>query len=206
MGVPGGVLHSQAPSFTPAITYLDDEELREKLYRANIARATEAERDNRPLLVRILELRREKATLLGFADFADFVVHDRMAHTGGRALAFLEDLKNRTDPGFARENVRARSIRRKESWKPWDVKLFRPNCNGGSCMEFDEEQLRPFFPAERVENGIFAIVDKLYGIQVRQSEGVPVWHPDVRYYEVHDGAPDQNGLLLGAFYAGLVSA
>ncbi len=67
--------------------------------------------------------------------------------------------------------------------------------------EFDEEQLRPYFPAERVVKGMFAIVEKLYGIQVRQSEGVPVWHPDVRYYEVHDGAPDQNGLLLGAFYA-----
>jgi oligopeptidase A len=194
-GHAGWRLTLQSPSFTPAITYLADETIREKLYRANIARATEGERDNRPLLVRILELRREKATLLGFADFADFVVHDRMAQTGARALAFLDDLKVRTDPAFARENAALEAFAGRKL-APWDISYFA-ELQRRKLYEFDEEQLRPYFPAERVVAGMFDIVEKLYGIQVRGRERMPVWHPDVRYYEVHDG----DGLLLGAFYA-----
>ena len=185
----------QAPSFTPAITYLEDEEIREQLYRANIARATEPERDNRPIIVRILELRREKSSLLGFPDFADFVVHDRMAHTGARAMAFLEDLKTRTDPAFARENVALEAFAGRKL-HPWDISYYSEQQRR-KLYEFDEEQLRPYFPAERVVEGMFAIVEKLYGIQVRSRSDVPVWHPDVRYYEVHDS----DNLLLGAFYA-----
>ena len=94
----------QAPSYIPVLTYMDNREIREKMYRAFSTRATEAERDNRPLLERILELRREKALLLGFPDFADFVLHDRMAHKGDRAMEFLEELKVKTDPFFAKEN------------------------------------------------------------------------------------------------------
>jgi len=184
----------QAPSFTPAITYLDDQGIRENLYRANIARATSGELDNRPIIARILELRREKATMLGFADFADFVVHDRMAHTGARALAFLEDLKLRTDPAFARENAALEAFAGRKL-NPWDISYYA-ELQRRKLYEFDEEELRPYFPAERVVAGMFEIVEKLYGIQVRPRDGVPVWHPDVRYYEVLDG-----GLLLGAFYA-----
>src|SRR5262249_46873506 len=72
----------QAPSYTAAMTYLEDRGIREQVYRAYATRATEGDRDNRPVIVRILQLRREKATLLGFSDFADFVLHDRMAQTG----------------------------------------------------------------------------------------------------------------------------
>jgi oligopeptidase A len=185
----------QAPSFTPAITYLADAGIREQLYRANIARATKGERDNRPILLRILELRREKANLLGFRDFADFVIYDRMAHTGTRAVAFLEDLKIRTEPAFARENTELEAFAGRKL-QPWDISYYA-ELQRRKLYDFDEEQLRPYFPAERVVEGMFAIVEKLYGIQVRARQGVPVWHPDVRYYEVHDS----DGVLLGAFYA-----
>ncbi len=194
-GLAGWRFTLQAPSFTPAITYLADGAIREKLYRANIARATEAERDNRPIIVRILELRREKAKLLGFADFADFVVYDRMAHTGSRALVFLEDLKERTEPAFARENAELEAFAGRKL-APWDIGYFA-ELQRRKLYEFDEEQLRPYFPAERVVAGMFDIVEKLYGIRVQARTGVPLWHPDVRYYEVHDS----DGLLLGAFYA-----
>ena len=191
----------QAPSFTPAITYLRDEAIREDLYRANVARATEADRDNRPIIVRVLELRREKATLLGFADFADFVVYDRMAHTGARAMAFLDDLKARTEPAFDRENAALEAFAGKKL-KPWDISYYAERQRQ-QMYDFDEEQLRPYFPAQRVVDGMFGIVEKLYGIQVRPRAGVPVWHPDVRYYEVYDslGSHEGGALLLGAFYA-----
>jgi oligopeptidase A len=185
----------QAPSYIPVLTYMDNREIREKLYRAFSTRATEPERDNRPLLKRILELRREKALLLGFPDFADFVLHDRMAHKGARAMKFLDELKVKTDPFFANENSTLEAFAG-QKLEPWDVGYWAEKQRRG-LYEFDEEELRPYFQAERVVEGMFAIVERLYGIKVKRQTGVPVWHPDVRYYEVHD----RDGVLLGAFYA-----
>src|SRR5579863_3478476 len=110
----------QAPSYIPVLTYMDNREIREMMYRAFSTRATEPARDNRPLLKRILELRREKALLLGFPDFADFVLHDRMAHKGARAMKFLEELKVKTDPFFANENDRLEAFAGRKL-EPWDV-------------------------------------------------------------------------------------
>ncbi len=185
----------QGPSYIPAMTYLDDRGIRERMYRAFAARATEPERDNRPLLSRILELRREKARLLGFADFADFVLEDRMAHKGARAMKFLEELKAKTDPFFAKENAALEAFAG-QKLEPWDVGYWAEKQRR-ALYDFDEEALRPYFPAERVVEGMFGIVERLYGIEVRQQTGVPVWHPDVRYYEVRD----RDGALIGAFYA-----
>lgn len=185
----------QAPSYIPVMTYLDDRDIREKMYRAFSMRATEPGRDNRPLLHRILELRREKARLLGFPDFADFVLHDRMAHKGERAMRFLEELKTKTDPFFAKENAQLEAFAG-QRLEPWDIAYWAEKQRR-ALYDFDEEQLRPYFPAERVVDGMFAIVERLYGIKVKRREGVPLWHPDVRYYEVHD----RDEVLLGAFYA-----
>ena len=194
-GAAGWRFTLQAPSYVPVATYLNDRTIREKFYRAFSARATEPERDNRPLIVRILELRREKARLLGFPDFADFVLHDRMAHRGERAMHFLEELKVKTIPFYEKENAALEAFAGQKI-EPWDISYFAEKQRR-ALYEFDEEQLRPYFPAERVVDGMFAIVERLYGIQVKRREGVPIWHPDVRYYEVHD----RDGLLLGAFYA-----
>ncbi len=185
----------QAPSYVAVMTYLDNRGIREKMYRAFSTRATEPDRDNRPLLARILELRREKSHLLGFPDFADFVLHDRMAHKGGRAMQFLEALKVKTDPFFAKENAQLEAFAG-QMLEPWDIGYWAEKQRK-ALYDFDEEQLRPYFPAERVVDGMFAIVERLYGIQVKRQTGVPVWHPDVRYYEVHD----RDGVLLGSFYA-----
>jgi oligopeptidase A len=185
----------QSPSYTPVVTYLDDRETREQIYRAYSARATEPGRDNRPILGRIIELRQEKARLLGFPDFADFVLHDRMAHRGERALKFLEELKMKTEPFFVQENAALEAFAG-QKLEPWDLAYWAEKQRR-ALYDFDEEELRPYFPAERVVDGMFAIVERLFGIQVKLREGIPVWHPDVRYYEVHD----RDGLLLGAFYA-----
>ncbi len=185
----------QSPSYIPAVTHLDDAGIREKLYRAFATRATEPERDNRPLLARILELRREKARLLGFADFADFVLHDRMAGSGAHAVEFLEQLRVKTVPFYENENAALEAFAGHKI-APWDVSYYAEKQRK-ALYEFDEEELRPYFPAENVVGGMFGIVQRLYGITVRRSEDVPLWHPDVRYYEVNDS----DGLLLGAFYA-----
>jgi oligopeptidase A len=194
-GLAGWRFTLQAPSYTPVMTYMDDAKIREKMYRVYTARATEPERDNRPIIVRILELRQEKARLLGFGDFADFVLHDRMAHSGARAMQFVEDLKAKTDPFYEKENAALEQFAGRKL-HPWDIGYYAEKQRR-ALYEFDEEELRPYFPAERVVEGMFAIVERLYGVKVTRRDDVAVWHPDVRYYEVRE----QEGPTLGAFYA-----
>jgi oligopeptidase A len=191
-----------APDYFAVMTYLDDASIRRQLYAAYSVRAAAEPWNNRPLIGRILELRREKAVLLGFRDFADFVLDDRMAHTGSRAVEFLENLKGKTERRFHEENQELLEFRRSlegataPDLQPWDVAYYAEKQRA-ALFAFDEEALRPYFPAERVTAGLFDLTHRLYGIQVTERPGVPAWDSHVRYYEVHD----QDGLLLGGFYA-----
>jgi len=192
----------QAPDYFALLTYLDNAQIRRQMYEAYAVRATYGNWDNRPIVARILELRREKATLLGFPDFADFVLEDRMAHKGAHALEFLEDLKAKTERRFEEETWELTEFRRSiegpeaADLAPWDVGYYAEKQRA-KLYDFDEEALRPYFPLERVTAGLFELVNRLYGIQVREKSGAPVWDPAVRYYEMFDEA----GALLGGFYA-----
>jgi oligopeptidase A len=192
----------QGPDYIAVMTYLDNVAIRRRMYEAYAVRATEPERDNRPLVGRILELRREKAHLLGFRDFADLVLEDRMAHTGDRALGFLEDLKLKTQDRFRRENRELFEFRRSiegpgaPELEPWDVAYYAEKQRA-ALYDFDEEALRPYFSLNRVVDGLFDLVNRLYGIRVTHEPGVPVWDEQVRYYNMHD----ENGVFLGGFYA-----
>ncbi len=176
----------QGPSYLAVMTYLDDAELRRKVYEAFVNRATEEKLDNRPILRRILELRREKARLLGYRDFADLVLEDRMAHTGERAKQFLSDLKQKTLGQFHQENASLVAFSGKAELRPWDIAYYAEKQRA-ALYDFDEEALRPYFPLDRVISGMFEIVHRLYGIRVVEKEGVPVWDPQVKYYEIYDG-------------------
>ncbi len=187
----------------PLITYLDDAGIREQFYRAHNVRATSGDLDNRGILARILELRKEKAQLLGFADFADLVIDDRMAHKGERAQQFLEDLRAKTEAHFEAEK---RALQ--EFWRslegpgaaeiqPWDVAYYAEKQRA-ALYDFDEEVLRPFFPLERVVEGMFTLFGRLFGIAVEPEAGVPAWDPQVHCFAIRDEA---DGTLLGSFYA-----
>jgi oligopeptidase A len=201
-GVKGWRFTLQAPSYLALMTYLDDAEIREQVYHAHSTRATSGAYDNREILNRILELRREKANLLGFRSFADLVLEDRMAHSGERAQRFLSKLKEKTEARFHEENEELAAFRSRlegpnaPALKPWDIAYYAEKQRA-ALYDFDEEALRPYFPLERVVEGLFETVQRLYGIRVAEQPGVPVWHPDVKYYAIYD--PD--GTLLGAFYA-----
>ncbi|HEY1758929.1 MAG TPA: M3 family metallopeptidase [Bryobacteraceae bacterium] len=191
----------QAPSYLAVMTYLDDREIREKMYRTFATRATAggpggAAHDNAPLLVKILSLRKEKAQLLGFRDFSDFVLDDRMAHTGARAQSFLEDLRRKTEPRFREENQELESFAGMKL-DPWDIGYWAEKQRA-KLYDFDEEALRPYFPLDHVVNGMFDIFGRVLGIRVTEESGVPVWDPNVRSYAVHDRATDA---YLGSFYA-----
>jgi len=201
-GVEGWRFTLQAPSINPILTYLDDAGVRERMWRAHTARATAGEFDNRPLIRRILELRREKARLLGYQDFADFALADRMAHDGGRALAFLEELKRKTEARFAEENRELLEFRRAiegaaaPELQPWDVGYYAEKQRA-ALYDFDQEALRPYFPLERVTAGLFEIVHRLFGVRIEEQRNAPLWDPAVKYYVVFD----EDGGFRGAFYA-----
>ena len=194
---PGWRFSLAAPSVNAVLTHLDDAGVRQRFYRAYNTRAAEA---NQPLMERILELRRQKAQLLGFAHFADFVLADRMAGSGASARAFLDDLRLKTTAAFARENQALAAFRLAAGasgpLEPWDVPYYAEKQRKAE-YDFEEEDLRPYFGLERVLSGMFELVEKLFGVQVVPTTGVPVWHPDVRTYDICDAS----GAVLGSFYA-----
>ena len=185
----------QAPSYTAVMTYLDDAAAREKVYRAYAMRAAGGAFDNRANIAAILDLRKEKAQLLGYADFADLVLENRMAKNGAQADEFVRGLTERTRAAFERENEALRAFAGKRL-DPWDTAYYAEKMRQAQ-YDFDEEELRPYFPYEGVLKGLFEIAGRLFGIRVEKQSGVPVWDPSIDYYTVSDA----DGSLLGSFYA-----
>jgi oligopeptidase A len=201
-GIDGWRFTLHAPSYNAVLTYLDDSAVRERMYRAHMNRATSGDLNNAPLIERILELRRERARLLGYANFADLVLEDRMAHSGSRARAFVDELRARTEAKFREETEELNAFRRAlegpsaPRLDPWDVAYYAEKLRH-SLYDFDEEALRPYYPLDQVVAGMFELVSRLYGIVVEEETGVPVWDPAVRYYRILDS----DGTMLGGFYA-----
>jgi oligopeptidase A len=186
----------QGPSYMAVMTYLDDARVREQMWRAYSVRAASGAHDNRPLVVKILELRKEKAQLLGFRDFSDLVLEDRMAHTGERAQNFLDDLREKTEPRFREENQELEAFAG-QKLEPWDIAYWAEKQRA-ALYDFDEEALRPYFPLERVVSGMFEIFGRILGIRVIEEQDMPAWDPAVHTYSVHDSV---SGAHLGSFYA-----
>ncbi len=184
------------PSYIALMTYLDDAVIREQVWQAYNTRATVAPHDNRPLLAKILELRKEKARLLGFRDFADLVLDDRMAHTGDTAQKFLDDLRVRTEPRFRDENAALEAFAG-QKLQPWDVGYWAEKQRA-ALYDFDEEALRPYFSLQNVVGGMFQIFGRIFGIRVEEETGVPGWDAEVRCYAIRDAATGAN---LGSFYS-----
>jgi oligopeptidase A len=200
-GLTGYRFTLQAPSYLPVLTYLDDAGIREQMYRAYNSRGSSGAFDNRPLVARILELRRERAKILGFTTFADLVLDDRMAKTGGAARRFITTLREKTEPFFARENEELLAFRKElegagaKPLMPWDIGYYAEKLRRAR-FDFDEEALRPYFPLEGVLDGLFQIAQRLYGVKIEPWQGAPVWHPSVRAFVVRES----DGAVTSAFY------
>lgn len=191
-----------APSLIPLLTYLDDRTLREKMYRAHNTRASMGPLSNVTLMGKIIELRREQAKLLGYQNFADFVLEDRMAKSYSAARRFVDDLATRARPGFEREQAALLTFAREQRaepqfvLQPWDVAYYSEKLRK-RLYDFDEEELRPFFALERVLQGLFETARRLYGVRVEANTQLPTWHPDVRVFDIHD----EQGACVASFYA-----
>ncbi|MDO4262707.1 MAG: M3 family metallopeptidase, partial [Deinococcus sp.] len=204
-GHAGHRLTLQAPTLQPVLTYADDRELRRELWQANGMVGQQPERDNRPLIRRILELRREKAQLLGYRNFADLVLEDRMAGSGDAALAFERDLEAKTRPAWERENAELEAFYRQQAGadapalEHWDISYWAEKQRQEK-YDFDSEELRPYFELSSVLTGLFGIVQRVFGVTVEEAQA-PGWHPDVRYYDIFaEGQGGQRGEHIASFY------
>jgi oligopeptidase A len=203
-GLAGYRFTLHAPSVMAVLTYLDDREIREKVWWAYNTCAASGAFDNRPLVRRILELRARKARLLGYRDFADLVLADRMAKSGDAAARFVRDLEAKTRDAFERETRELEAFRREAlgpgagPMQPWDVAYWAEKQRK-ALYDFDEEELRPYFEADRVLDGLFEIARRLFEIAVEPVSGLPVWDSAVRVFRVYD----RLGERLGVFYVDL---
>jgi oligopeptidase A len=180
----------QQPSYLALQAYLDDREIRKQVYLAYHRRATELGRDNRPLIDEILALRREKAALLGYANFADYVLENRMAGKAETALRFEQDLKAAYEPHFKKELAALEAFRRElegpqaPPLEPWDIAYYAEKQRK-ALYHFDEEELRPYFALPQVLSGLFEVAQRVFGLEVREVQGVDTWHPEVKTYEIY---------------------
>jgi oligopeptidase A len=192
----------QAPSVTAVLTYADDAALREAIWTAFNARGTEAAYDNRPLIGQLLALRKARAKVLGFKDFADLVTDDRMAKDGASAQRFIAELTEKSLAAFEREKQElaefAASLGARLPLLPWDVGYYVEKLRKAR-FELDEEELRAYFPAERALQGAFEVAQRLYGVTIEQLSGVPVWDSSVTTYQIKD----ESGARLGIFHVDL---
>ena len=204
-GVDGWRFTLQGPSFLAVMTYADNRELREAFYRAYNARGTKAPHDNVALLYRILELRAEKAKLLGFKDFSDLVLADRMAKGGEAASTFVEGLKTRISSHFEREQAELKEFVHSQlgldpaSLKPWDLAYYAEKMRK-ALYDFDEEELRPYFPLPQVLQGLFTVTERVFGVSVKPNPELTAWCDGVTAYSAYDA---KSGALIGHFYADL---
>jgi len=201
----GWTLTLLMPCYRPVMTYADDRALRAALHRAYATRASDLgarpEWDNTPLVSRILELRREAAQLLGFPDFAALSLVPKMARDTGEVLAFLEDLARRAKPHAERDYAELSVFARDElgiaTLEAWDLAYAAEKLKA-SRYAFSDEEVRAYFPEERVIDGLFRLVETLYGVSIRTANA-PTWHPSVRFYDI----ARRDGSLVGQFYLDL---
>jgi len=203
-GKPGYKLSLQAPSFLPIMQYCSNRALREQIYRAYVTRASEfgpAELDNTPLIDRLVALRQEAARELGFADYAEVSLEPKMARTPAEVLDFLETLARRARPYAERDMSELRTYARDHLGLPdlqaWDVAYASEKLREARYA-FSEQEVKAYFPQPKVLDGLFHLIETLYGLKV-VPDTAPVWHEDVQFYALKDRA-DQ---LVGQFYLDL---
>lgn len=201
-GLDGWLISLEFPSYFAVMTYANDRALREELYAAYCTRASDqgpnaGQNDNGPVMQEILALRQELAKLLGFGNYAELSLASKMAETTDQVLHFLRDLGTRGKP-FAEQDLRELQAFASEQGcselQSWDVGYYSEKLRE-QRYSISQEILRAYFPIDKVLSGLFAIVEKLYGIQIKELSGFDTWHPDVRLFEI-----TENGAHVGRFF------
>ena len=191
-----------APSLIPYLEHGPDRAIREELYRAHVSKASAGPVDNSPLIDRILILRREMAELLGYANYAELSLASKMAPDSHAVKALLEQLRLASysaaedDLAEIKRFAEERDKLQAEMIRPWDVAYYAERVREAR-FDYSEEDLRPYFPFDRVLEGLFGLAKRLFGVEIEAADGeAPVWHSDVRFFRVRD----ERGEAIAYFY------
>ena len=201
-GLDGWIITLDHPSYGPFMTYSTNRELRRRLYMAKNTVCTKDNAENNiEVCKRIVNLRREIAQLLGYKTYADYVLKHRMATNTRNVYRLLDDLTEAYKPAALKEVGDIERMARKLEgrdfvMRPWDFSHYSHKLQL-SKYNLDAEMLRPYFELSKVIDGVFGLANRLYGITFRENKDIPVYHPDVKAYEVFDA----DGSYLAVFYA-----
>ncbi len=190
------------PSYIPFMQHSTRRDLREKLYKAFVSRASSGELDNSPLIERILELRQEKSKLLGFSSYAELSLASKMAPNVEAVEGLLEELRGASydaavkDLEALKAFAAAKGVPEASDLKHWDISFWSERQREEK-FAFSAEELRPYFPLPQVLDGLFGLIKRLFGVTITPADGqAPVWHEDVRYFQV----ADETGSAIAFFY------
>ncbi|WP_017429530.1 oligopeptidase A [Vreelandella jeotgali] len=206
-GVDGYRITLDFPCFFPVMSHAHSRELRREVYTAFITRASDqgpnaGEFDNAPVMEEILALRHELAGLLDFDTYADLSLATKMADSPNQVMTFLNDLASRAVPQAQLEFAELESFARREldleTLEPWDI-AYASEKRREACHAISDEQLRPYFPAPRVIDGLFKVVERLYGLRFAENTRVPRYHDDVRYFEILEDDTPIAGFYLDLY-------
>ena len=205
----GWLITLQFPSFQAVITYDDNRELRREHYEAYVTRASEQgpqnpQWDNTQNMENILALRHEKAQLLGFNNYAELSLATKMAEKPSDVTSFLEDLATKSLPQAQKDLAELREFAKQEhgidDLQSWDLGYYSEKMRQ-HYYQLSQEEVKAYFPATKVLPGLFAVVKKLYGLQITQITDFDTWHPDVSFYQINDAAGNVRGKFYFDLYA-----
>ena len=198
-GLDGWVVTLQIPSMVPFMTYSSNRALKEKLWRAYNTRCVGGEFDNSAIVEEIADKRLQLAGLLGYETYADYVLEERMAESSPTVNAFLAELLDRAVEAARRDVETVAGYARAQGFDaelmPWDFGYYSEKLKH-ERYELSEELTKPYFQLENVRRGLFELANRLYGITLRENPEIPVYHPDVKAYEVFDA----DGSFLAVLY------
>ena len=206
-GRAGWVFNLEFPSYIAVMTYADDRNLRQEFYTAFTTRASDqgpnaGRWDNSELMEKVLAFRHEEAQLLGYRSFAHLSLATKMAESPEHVLKFLTELAEKSRSVARRDLEELKRFAHEQhsldDLAVWDMGYFSEKLRQHRYA-FSEEEVKAYFPANRVVPGMFSVVERLYGLRIQERQGVDVWHRDVRFYDILD----RDGNLRGSFYLDL---
>ena len=195
------------PSYIAVLTYADNRNLREEVYKAFATRASEQadniEFDNSKNIAKILQLRHQKALLLGFNNYAELSLATKMANSAEEVVQFLTDLAKKSKPQAKKELEKLKSFAKTElnieDLQPWDS-IYATEKLKHQTLSLSQEILKPYFPLTKVLEGLFNITLQVFGVKIKEKHGVDAWHKEVRFFELFDTKSQQS---FGGFYLDL---
>lgn len=206
-GLEGWLINLQFPSYLAIMTYADNRELRREHYQAFCTRASDqgphaGQWDNSEIMEQILALRHEKAQLLGFNNYAEYSLATKMAQSTDDVVSFLEDLADKSWRQARRDLSELKEFAASQyglhDLQAWDIGYYSEKMRQ-HFYQLSQEEVKAYFPATKVIPGLFAIVDKLFGLKISEISDFDSWHPDVRFFEILDS----QGQLRGRFFLDL---